>query len=270
MLTPVEARSLQAKIAGIRERQRQREEEDRLREAAERAAYLGACYECRDTGITVGTLNTPCDLCARGRAIAAERIMAAARAIYAGANIPPRPYHFTLDSYPSKHIAAYGELLDFLRDWDGRQNLMLCGPWGTGKTGLLVSCLRWVADMYALSGRRILFTTGADLLDELRRGYGDGTFPATLERARTVSLLAIDDLGVEKPTDWVLERLFVILDARYNGHFDGNGKPVMLPTFVTTNYGLEALAERIGPRVMERLLEQCRVIDVDGPNLRAN
>src|SRR5579859_2809325 len=191
LLTPTEARSLQAKIAGIRERQREREEEDRRQEEAARAAFTGTCYDCRDTGITVGRLNMPCGLCARGRAIDAERIMASARAIFTAARIPPRPFSFTFDSYPSKDIPAYAKLLEFLRDWDGQQNLMLCGPWGTGKTGLLVSSLRWVADLYVQTGHKMLFTTGADLLDELRRGYGDGSFSATLARARTVSLLAI-------------------------------------------------------------------------------
>lgn len=260
LLTKHDAAAIKQQITDIRMRQKQREAERVAREAAERATYPGTCYDCRDTGLIVGAINTPCDLCARGRAIAAQRLMAASRMIFAEAHIPPRCRDFTLDSYPSQQSSAFTRIGDFLDEWDGQENLILKGPYGTGKTGLLVGIVRVLCDRYALSGRRIHFTTGADLLDDLRHGYDDGTHAQTLARAKSIALLAIDDLGAEKPNEWVLERLFVIVNARYEA---------MLPTFITTNYGLDELKnERVGPRVLERLLEHCRVIDVDGENLR--
>jgi len=251
LLTNREAGDLQQRIADMRERVR-------ARDAAERAAWTGTCYDCRDTGIAAGSLMKTCD-CACGRALAAERLMAASRTIFADANIPPRCRDFTLDSYPSQEIEAYGKLQDFLSEWDSHKNLILFGSYGTGKTGLLVGALRAICDRYALSGRRVQFTTGADLLDELRHGYEDGTHNVTLRRVKTVALLAIDDLGAEKPSEWVLERLYVIVNARYEA---------MLPTFITTNYDLDELAGRIGERVFERLIETCKKFEVDGPNLR--
>lgn len=259
LLSKSDAEDLQAKIAAMRERHKRAEADRKRQEESERAAYAGTCYDCRDSGIEGGTLNHPCPHCSRGRSLAAERHMAAARAILDEAHLPPRCRSFTLDTYPAQELAAYGKLLDFLREWDGHQGLILKGPYGTGKTGLLAGALRAVCDLYAGSGRRVAFTTGADLLDELRRGYDDGTHATRLQRAKTVALLAIDDLGAEKPSEWVIERLFVIINHRYEYE---------LPTFLTTNYGLEELAERIGPRVLERLLETCRVVPVEGRNLR--
>ncbi len=103
------------------------------RVAAERAAWTGTCYDCRDTGIAGGSLNTPCTLCARGHAIAAERQMASARAIFAEGNIPARYANFTLDTFPSQEIEAFDKLTDFLAEWDWQRGLILKGEYGVGK-----------------------------------------------------------------------------------------------------------------------------------------
>lgn len=266
LLTGDEARALQAQIARLRENERQRREaaaaEAAAQLAADRAAFTGDCFACRDTGIAAGTL-APCAECDTGRAITQERRQRRLDAILDGANLPPRCDAFTLASYPTKTSAGYRALCAFVREWDGRQSLLLNGEYGVGKTGLIVAALREVVAQCAGSptfvNRGTFFTTSVDLMDDLRRGYEDKTFTPLMERAKSVAVLAIDDLGAEKHTDWVIERLFAIINARYDA---------CLPTFVTTNFGLEELADRIGARSFERLVETSRVITVDGPNLR--
>ncbi|HLY31340.1 MAG TPA: ATP-binding protein [Ktedonobacterales bacterium] len=264
LLTEADARALQAQIARLREDARRRREEaeaaSAAKLAAERAAFTGDCFVCRDTGVAVGTLS-PCVECDRGRAIAGDARQRRLDTILDAANLPPRCASFTLATYPAKNIAAYRALCEFLRDWDGCQSLLLNGQYGVGKTGLIVAALRAVAEQCAdgLTTTGVFFTTGVDLLDALRRGYDDGTFTPLMDRAKSVAVLAIDDLGAERMTEWVIERLFAIINARYDA---------CLPTFVTTNFGLEDLAERIGARSFERLVETSRVITVDGPNLR--
>jgi DNA replication protein DnaC len=262
LLTKQAATELQAQIARIRENARAvnaaRAAEAAERERAERAAFTGRCFACRDTGYRAGALTT-CD-CAQGQSVAQERKQRQIAAVLDAANIPPRCAPYTFASFPAKQIAAYSALVAFLREWDGQQGLILKGDYSTGKTGLLIASLREVASRYTgKSGAPLHFTTGADLLDALRHGYEDGTHASTMERAKHVALLAIDDLGAEKPSEWVIERLFVIVNARYEAQ---------RPTFITTNYGLEDLEARIGPRILERLMETSRVITVDGPRLR--
>jgi len=262
LLTKQAAAELQAQIARIRENARAvnaaRAAEAAEQERAARAAFTGMCFACRDTGYAHGSLAT-CE-CARGQSVATERRQRQIAAVLDAANIPPRCAAFTFASFPAKQIVAYATLTTFLREWDGQQGLILKGDYSTGKTGLLIASLREVASRYTgKSAAPIHFTTGADLLDALRHGYEDGTHSATMERAKHVALLAIDDLGAEKPSEWVIERLFVIINARYEAQ---------RPTFITTNYGLEDLEARIGPRILERLMETSRVITVDGPRLR--
>ena len=55
------------------------------------------------------------------------------------------------------------------------------------------------------------------------------------ESVRTCALLVLDDLGTQSSTAWAQEKLFQVLNHRYNAR---------LPTVVTTNHRLEELDER--------------------------
>ena len=68
------------------------------------------------------------------------------------------------------------------------------------------------------------------------------------ERLTSVDLLHLDDLGAEKRTDWVLEQLYAIVDARYEEQRS---------MVVTTNLDQPALEEQIGARTVSRLVEIC-------------
>ena len=69
-----------------------------------------------------------------------------------------------------------------------------------------------------------------------------------LDRLATVDLLHIDDLGVESKTDWVLEQLYSIVNARYEAE---------RAILATSNLTPEKLSEQIGPRTVSRLEEMC-------------
>lgn len=77
----------------------------------------------------------------------------------------------------------------------------------------------------------------------------------------SVDLLIIDDLGKEKPTEWVLEKLFLIVNNRYNNY---------LPIVITTNYNRNQLRERLCVNknysmvdsIISRLYEMCGGIEI--------
>src|SRR5258708_424484 len=240
----------------------------RVAREAEKVIFLangGLCFECQDTG--------PCSACDRGMEVArVERADFVARRhaeLMAGAHLTPRAAAFTLATYPNKQSEAFQQILDFLSDWNGHEGLFLAGLYGRGKTGLLAGVLKEIALRFVDTTHRLRFITGTDLMDELRsaidrehRAAHDPsieTYSALLDKVKFVRVLALDDLGTEKPTEFVLERLFSIINHRYEHE---------LPTFVTTNLGLLDLAKRIDPRVFERLMETSRFIEVKGPNLR--
>lgn len=65
----------------------------------------------------------------------------------------------------------------------------------------------------------------------------------------TADVLVIDDIGREKPTDWVRETLFLLIDSRYNAK---------RPTIFTSNYHPKDLAERLSEPIADRVLEMCK------------
>ena len=76
------------------------------------------------------------------------------------------------------------------------------------------------------------------MLDFIRDSYSDSEVSDKdyLNLYYSVDLLVIDDLGKEKPTEWVLEKLFLIVNNRYNNY---------LPIVITTNYNRNQLRERL-------------------------
>lgn len=134
----------------------------------------------------------------------------------------------------------------------------LWGPPGTGKTHAAACAVRTLSDR----GCRVKLVTAKRLLDEVRDGY-DGGDRRALERYWSIRLLALDDVGAERPTEWAVETLTTLLDAR-----TAEG----LPTVVTSNYSLGRLRDLwggvAGARVASRLAGACERIEVDGPDRR--
>lgn len=238
----------------------QREHQARIE--AERAAFTGSCFPCRDDG--------PCPHCGRGLAVIADqqRQVRAARyqALIAGLHLSRRQQPFTLDSYallPGHDGRALAAVRSFLDRWDGERGLLLLGPYGTGKTGLLIGLLKAIAACSAAregADPALRLWSSVALFADLRAGFATGTYEGTVKAARTATLLALDDLGAEKPSDWVQEQVYAIVNHRYEAQ---------LPTIATSNLGLEELAARIGERSVWRLYETVDVIEVRGANLRS-
>lgn len=104
--------------------------------------------------------------------------------------------------------------------------------------------------------------TAKDLLDTVREGYGTGDSDV-IRFARRYDLLALDDLGLERPTPWVMETLSGLIDSRVK---DG------LPTIVTSNYALGELGRLWGgiegARLVSRLGGACEPVEMAGGDRR--
>ena len=72
-------------------------------------------------------------------------------------------------------------------------------------------------------------------------------------------LLILDDIGVEKATDFVAETLYRIINARYIH---------ILPTIFTSNHTIQELADRIGERSASRIVEMSELIELTGGDRR--
>jgi DNA replication protein DnaC len=131
------------------------------------------------------------------------------------------------------------------------------GPTGTGKTTLAML----VSKAALKAGRSVARYSLPQLLNEIRdthraeRSHGD-----LLARLTAVDLLHLDDVGAERTTDWVLEELYSIVNARYE-----DSRSMVITTNIVDR---QALCEQITERTVSRLTEMCDELPVLGHDRR--
>jgi len=136
--------------------------------------------------------------------------------------------------------------------------LILKGNYGCGKTHLAAA----IANYQVEHGQPVLFVVVPDLLDHLRATFSPDsavTFDRRFETVRTAPLLILDDLGAQSSTPWAQEKLYQILNHRYNAQ---------LPTVITTNCELEDLDARLRSRIAE--LGWSSVVAILAPDYRGS
>jgi DNA replication protein DnaC len=134
--------------------------------------------------------------------------------------------------------------------------LLFKGGYGSGKTHLAAA----IANDRLARGLPGLFIVVPDLLDYLRSTYSPSsevTYDDRFESIRSSPLLILDDLGAQSATPWAQEKLFQLLNYRYNAQ---------LPTVITTNRELEQIDLRLRSRLADVAL--CEIVAIQAPDFR--
>jgi DNA replication protein DnaC len=218
------------------------------------------------------------------------QMRARAGSLIAAARIPKRYEHcelsnFTTDFPGVDRSVSLAQITAsrFVEEFDPREGkgLLLVGGIGTGKTHLAVGILK---ELITTRGAACLFCDYRELLKQIQNSYNDSVQATELQVLRPVfeaEVLALDELGAVKPSEWVWDTVSLILNTRYNER---------RTTIITTNFPDEAaaatssefsprmaafaatrretLGDRIGERMRSRLREMCRIVKMEGPDFR--
>ena len=149
----------------------------------------------------------------------------------------------------------------YVQHWDEFRNsstgLLLWGDVGTGKS-FIAGC---IANALLDKGVPVIMTNFARLLNKLTDMYS-GDRNAYIDSFKRYPLMIIDDLGVERNSEFAREQVFSVIDSRYRSQ---------LPMIVTTNLSLEELKDPTDlsrSRIYDRVLERCLPIRVNEQNIR--
>ena len=131
-------------------------------------------------------------------------------------------------------------------------------------------------------GAQVLFCDYRELLKEIQRSYNPLVKSTEFDILKPVfdaEVLVLDELGAQKPTDWVWDTMGLILNTRYKDK---------RTTIITTNYPdlpegagerltdvqkaarVDTLGDRIGERMRSRLAEMCVRVEMTGDDFRQN
>jgi DNA replication protein DnaC len=254
---------------------------------ARRCACHAACPRCGETGYTLvpSGSSTVAQVCTCRHLD--ERI-----ALFNQIGIPPAVARASFEGFKGwspDHARAKAVAEDFARKFRRdapTKGFLLYGRPGAGKTHLLVATLRWLALEKGVAGRYVEFML---LLSDIRAGFSENrSHMDILKPLLFVPVLAIDELGKERGTEWERSMLDELISRRFNSG---------LATLFATNYFLDerespvseqpgrvvrtrtpefqrdaeqmTLGRRVGDRIYSRLNEMCTFVKLDpGHDLR--
>ena len=182
----------------------------------------------------------------------------------------PVSYQYNIPLVPEKRdLPKYEELNEFMKKVvekvEAGEGLYIWSEnTGTGKTS-------WACKIMGYYFRKIAFKSGLEneglyiflptFLEDIRTMYDnpDPDFAEELEMVKNCKLLIIDDIGAEKPSEWVRERLLSFINTRVS-----NG----LSTIYTSNLSLGELESKMGQRVVSRIKGSTKEIQLSGADRR--
>lgn len=212
--------------------------------------------------------------------------------LFEAAHIPARYQHCELSNYECDPNYSDRKSLGHAKWLAGRfvenypsekTGLLFVGTVGVGKTHLSVGILK---ALIREKGIHCLFCDYRELLKSIQNSYNASVQATEMEILRPVfdaEVLALDELGAVRSTEWVFDTVNYILNSRYNDN---------KTTIITTNFPdspeqeqvvednprsysaadraarRETLGDRIGERMRSRLHEMCKKVEIEGPDYR--
>ncbi len=151
---------------------------------------------------------------------------------------------------------AYRNAVNFAKSPEGW--LVFMGINGCGKTHLAAA----IANYLRREGKSVLFIVVTDLLDYLRSTFNPESrvsYDELFEKIKKTPVLILDDFGEQSATSWAQEKLYQLINYRYNAR---------LATVITTCLSLDEIESRISSRMVDPSLSL--VLRINAPDYRGD
>lgn len=188
-------------------------------------------------------------------------------AIYSSSNIPKKYQRDTPLSPPKADLESFRELQNFklnvLDHVENGNNLFIYSKGtGNGKTTWGSKILNEYIKKKVFSKdieNLIYFVNMPELMESLRVGYDDGSYSSIIDKIQKADIVLFDDIGAEKGSEWVRERIYTILNYRIVN---------CLSCIYTSNLSIEDIRVALGDRVASRILDNTVVVELIGADRR--
>ncbi len=165
--------------------------------------------------------------------------------------------HMFLNKYKSEHPTHTHALEIFKEFTVGQDSICLYGDSGRGKTHLAVG----VAREAKRQGYSVLALKSIDLLNRIKKTYETKNYDGEKEIMfilRNIDLLLIDDIGIEKSSEWAISKLYEAVDYRHKRK----------STIFTTNFTGKQIKEKLGPAMVSRIWGAGIRLEIEGKDWR--
>nr|WP_298050935.1 ATP-binding protein [uncultured Lachnoanaerobaculum sp.] len=171
---------------------------------------------------------------------------------------------YTFDNYKGEKDKSYIIAKNYVKEYEQMKKenigLLFCGTVGSGKTYLACCIANALIEEYMIRGKIRNF---AQIINDLQKGGFDLDKNEYIESLTNVSVLILDDLGIERDTSYAKEQVYNIVNSRYLKQ---------KPTIFTTNLPYEKIQNSDDgveyERIYSRIIEMCIPVKVIGEDFR--